>query len=209
MSTTQRHFTYQKLLLFTLLISNLLSQAIQVTETRTSSFRGRPCDDTQWRDSNGSPAWKNYGEWLSECDSLEDAWEDSTMAIIVAERHRKQAIKDSIEAAEIEAIDWDKELDMDAMWENTVWVEIQSIEEEIGYETEQITAVAGVRGAEAEDEALHHLYYRRSMKTLQKIDVQRAYGKLKNRRDEMFKNDPNNPNLRKLDLYLLQLKKRL
>jgi len=125
------------------------------------------------------------------------------------EKAVKKAIQDSIENAEFEQIDWDKELDMDAMWENTVWVEIQNIQDSEVYETEQITAVAGVRGAEAEDEALHHLYYRRSMKTLQKIDVQRAYGKLKNRRDEIFKNDPNNPKLAKLDLYLLQLQKRL
>lgn len=206
----QHHFTYQKLLLFILVLtSNLLSQAIQVTETRTSSFRGRPCDDTEWRDSNGSPAWKNYGGWLSECDSLEKTYHDSIFAEFAKEKAAKKAIQDSIEAAEIAAIDWDKELDMDAMWENTVWVEIQEIEDSEVYETEQITAVAGVRGAEAEDEALHHLYYRRSMKTLQKIDVQRAYGKLKNRRDEMFKSNPNNPKLRKLDLYLLQLQKRL
>ena len=43
------------------------------------------------------------------------------------------------------------ELDLDAMWENTVWEEIQEIGEEVIYETEYITAVAGVRGAEAED----------------------------------------------------------
>ena len=44
------------------------------------------------------------------------------------------------------------------MWENTVWEEIEEIGEEVIYETEYITAVAGVRGAEAEDEALEHLY---------------------------------------------------
>ena len=59
------------------------------------------------------------------------------------------------------------------MWDNTVWVEIQDIEEEIVYETEQVTAVAGVRGAEAEDEALALLYYRRSMKGLALIDLQK------------------------------------
>ena len=44
-------------------------------------------------------------------------------------------------------------LDLDAMWENTVWEEIQDVVT-IEAEVEQITAVAGVRGAEAEDEAL-------------------------------------------------------
>ena len=32
----------------------------------------------------------------------------------------------------------------------------------IVYEVEQITAVAGVRGVDSQDEALEHLYYRRS-----------------------------------------------
>ena len=71
----------------------------------------------------------------------------------------------------------DEELDLDAMWENTVWEEIQDVTDE-SYEVEKITAVAGVRGAEAEDEALQHLYYRRSMKGLTKLELQRALGKL-------------------------------
>ena len=62
------------------------------------------------------------------------------------------------------------ELDLDAMWENTVWEEIQEVTEVYG-EVEQITAVAGVRGAEAEDEALNHLYYRKTMKGLAVIEL--------------------------------------
>ena len=31
---------------------------------------GQDCDDTEYRNSNGSPNWKNYGVWLSECDSI-------------------------------------------------------------------------------------------------------------------------------------------
>ena len=50
------------------------------------------------------------------------------------------------------------ELDLDAMWENTVWEEIQDVTD-VGYEVEKITPVAGVRGAEAEDEALACLLY--------------------------------------------------
>ena len=45
------------------------------------------------------------------------------------------------------------ELDLDAMWDNTVWNEIEDVAD-AGYEVEKVTAVAGVRGAEAEDEAL-------------------------------------------------------
>ena len=43
-------------------------------------------------------------------------------------------------------------LDLDALWETTVWEEIDEIIEIEG-EVEQVVAVAGVRGAEAEDEA--------------------------------------------------------
>ena len=38
---------------------------------------GTECDDTEYRDSNGSPNWKNYGQWLSECDSLSTTYYDA------------------------------------------------------------------------------------------------------------------------------------
>ena len=100
------------------------------------------------------------------------------------------------------------ELDLDAMWENTVWEEIQDVTD-VGYEVEKVTPVAGVRGAEAEDEALAFLYYRRSMKRLTLLDMQKAYGKLKLKRDNIYKQDPDNPDIIKLDSYMLQLKKRM
>ena len=103
--------------------------------------------------------------------------------------------------ASIDEID----LDLDAMWENTVWEEIQDIADAEVYETEQITAVAGVRGAEAEDEALDHLYYRRSMKGLALIDLQKAYGKLMNTKDKFIDIDPNHPKLKKINNLLSQL----
>ena len=42
-----------------------------------STFQGSPCDDTEYRDENGGPGWKNYGSWLSECDSLWKTHHDS------------------------------------------------------------------------------------------------------------------------------------
>jgi len=169
-------------------------------------WRGRPCDDTEHRNYNGLPNWKNYGEWLSECDSLASAWEDSTFAIVLKERHRKQAIEDSLREIEIANIDLDAEFDMDAMWDNTIWVEITEIGEEYVGEVEQITAVAGVRGAEAEDEALHHLYYRRTMKGISQADYRKAYGKLKNTRDKLLENNPEHPKLERMNLLLRELK---
>ena len=79
----------------------------------------------------------------------------------------------------------DEDLDLDAMWDNTVWNEIEEVTTE-AYEVEKVTAVAGVRGAEAEDEALSYLYYRRSMKGLALIDLQKAYGKLQNTKDKLL-----------------------
>ena len=73
----------------------------------------------------------------------------------------------------------DEDLDLDAMWDNTVWNEIEEVTTK-EYEVEKVTAVAGVRGAEAEDEALHHLYYRQSMKGPSEIELNKALGKLLN-----------------------------
>ena len=174
---------------------------------RTSEFKrgvayGQDCDDTEYRDYKGSPAWKGYGGWLSECDSINSVNLEREFAERRKKRDREKAIQDSIDMASIEDIDFD----LDAMWDNTVWVEIQDIgTEDVVYETEQITAVAGVRGAEAEDEALHHLYYRRSMKGIALMDLQKAYGKLRNTKDKLLKKDPNHPKLEKINTLLSQL----
>ena len=54
-------------------------------------------------------------------------------------------------------------LALDTIWEEAVWEEIEDVID-VYYEIEKVTPVAGVRGAEAEDEALALLYYRKSMK---------------------------------------------
>ena len=101
-----------------------------------------------------------------------------------------------------------EELDLDAMWENTVWEEIKNVET-LEFEVEKVTAVAGVRGAEAEDEALEHLYYRRSMKGLSKLDLQRALGRLIIKRDKLLSLDEKHLDIPKLNQYIKQLRKRL
>ena len=55
-------------------------------------------------------------------------------------------------------------LDLESIWDNVEWVEITEIGEEYIGEVENITATAGVRGKESEDEILNYLYYRKSMK---------------------------------------------
>tara|TARA_B100000902_G_scaffold67201_1_gene73463 strand:- start:1951 stop:2253 length:303 start_codon:yes stop_codon:yes gene_type:complete len=96
-------------------------------------------------------------------------------------------------------------LDLDAMWENTVWEEIQDVTS-VEYEVEKVTQVAGVRGAEAEDEALALLYYRKSMKGLSLLDLNKAYGKLILKKEVMLKKGIDT---KKIDGYLITLKKQI
>jgi len=184
-----------------LMLSVIYSQDVQqVSETKRDVAYGQDCDDTEYRNEWGSPNWKNYGVWLSECDSIRTVTLDKEFAERRKKQQREKAIQDSIEALEYENIDFD----MDAMWENTVWEEIQDVVDVVA-EVEQVTAVAGVRGAEAEDEALDHLYYRRSMKGLALIDLQKALGKLIITKDNLIKIDPNHPKLEKIDNLISQL----
>ena len=101
------------------------------------------------------------------------------------------------------ALDFD--LDIDAMFEQAVWEEIQEVTT-IYFEVEKVTAVAGVRGAEAEDEALALLYYRKSMRGLSKLDIQKALGKLIIRREQMTNDDSD---VQKIDSYIVHLKNKL
>ena len=179
------------------------SQDVQRTsEIKRDVAYGQDCDDTEYRNEWGTPNWKNYGLWLSECDSIRTVNLDREFAERDRIKKLEKAKQDSIEMIEMESID----LDLDAMWENTVWEEIQEIGEEVVYETEYITAVAGVRGAEAEDEALEHLYYRKSMKGLAKLDIQKALGKLILRREKM---SDDHKDAEKIDGYIVQLKNKL
>ena len=96
---------------------------------------------------------------------------------------------------------------MDAMWENTIWIEIEDVVD-VGYEVEKVTAVAGVRGAEAEDEALALLYYRRSMRGLSLLDLQKALGKLVLKKEEMLRRD-SGADTKKIDGFILQLRRKI
>ena len=184
----------------TLLISVIFSQDVQkVSETKRDVAYGQDCDDTEYRNEWGTPNWKNYGVWLSECDSIRSVTLDKEFSERRKKQQREKAIQDSIEALEYENIDFD----MDAMWENTVWEEIQDVVDVVA-EVEQITAVAGVRGAEAEDEALEHLYYRRSMKGLALIDLQKAYGKLQIKKEKLIEVNPDHPKLEKINQLITQ-----
>ena len=103
----------------------------------------------------------------------------------------------------------DDDLDMDAMWDNTVWNEIEDIADEEIQEVDNITAVAGVRGAEAEDEALHHLYYRQSMKGPSKVELNKALGKLLNTLAKLKEKNPEHKKIPEVTHYVIQIYKKL
>ena len=101
------------------------------------------------------------------------------------------------------------DIDMDAMWDQVIWEEITEVPETEEFEVEYITAVAGVRGAEAEDEALHHLYYRKSMKGPSRHELMEAYGKLRNKIDRLKDIDEKHPDIEKLSGYIKHLEKKI
>ena len=91
--------------------------------TRTSEFKrdvafGQDCDDTEYRDYKGSPAWKGYGGWISECDSIRSVNLDKEFAERDRLRKIERAKQDSIDTQE--ALAEMDNLDLDAMWDNTV-----------------------------------------------------------------------------------------
>jgi len=96
------------------------------------------------------------------------------------------------------------DINLDDLWDTVIWEEIEEINEVEG-EVEQVISVAGVRGAEAEDEALEHLYYRKSMKRLSQLELQKALGKLMKKRDIV----KDKATLNKIDSYITQIKYKL
>ena len=102
----------------------------------------------------------------------------------------------------------DDDLDLDAMWDNTVWNDIESVAD-AGYEVEKVTAVAGVRGAEAEDEALYHLYYRQSMKGPSKVELNKALGKLLNTLTTLKEKNPAHEKITEVTHYIIHIYKKL
>ena len=96
------------------------------------------------------------------------------------------------------------DIDLDALWESTVWEEIDEIIE-VEAEVEQVVSVAGVRGAEAEDEALEHLYYRKSMKRLSQLELQKALGRLLKKKSTVT----DTLILSKINLYIERLEKKI
>ncbi len=90
-----------KYLTLLLLLSVTYSQDIQRTsEFKRSTAYGQDCDDTEYRDYKGYPAWKGYGGWISECDSILSVNLDREFAEKAKRQEREKAIQDSIDTQE-------------------------------------------------------------------------------------------------------------
>ena len=70
---------------------------------------GTECDDTEYRNEWGRPNWKNYGQWLSECDSISTTYYD----IDFAEKRKKQQEEERLTREKMLAEPLD-DLDLDA-----------------------------------------------------------------------------------------------
>ena len=82
-----------RLLLLPILSAFLFSQDVtRVSEFKTSTFMGKECDDTEYRNEWGRPNWKNYGQWLSECDSISSVTIDAEFAIKRKEKQEKERL---------------------------------------------------------------------------------------------------------------------
>ena len=87
---------YLPLLLVSVIYSQVDEQVFKDQDiTRTSEFKrdvayGQDCDDTEYRDYKGSPAWKGYGGWLSECDSIRSVNLDREFAERAKQKQREK-----------------------------------------------------------------------------------------------------------------------
>ena len=52
----------------------------QTSESKRDVVYGQDCDDTEYRNEWGTINWKNYGRWLSECDSIQSVTLDKEFA---------------------------------------------------------------------------------------------------------------------------------
>ena len=80
------------------------SQDVQRTsEIKRDVAYGQDCDDTEYRNEWGTPNWKNYGKWLTECDSIRTVNLDKEFAERDRIKKLEKAKQDSIEMIEMKS----------------------------------------------------------------------------------------------------------
>ncbi|MEE9166615.1 MAG: tetratricopeptide repeat protein [Candidatus Neomarinimicrobiota bacterium] len=95
----------------------------------------------------------------------------------------------------------EEQADLSDIWLNTVWKNIDEITTtKESFDVEKVTTVAGVRGAEAEDEATNELYYRGSMRSPSMEDLKSAIERL----EGLIEDDPDGEKAPEFRYYVIQ-----
>jgi len=83
----------------------------------------------------------------------------------------------------------------------TTWKKVGNKTKEIrSFKTEKATTVAGVRGAEAEDEALKHLYFKGGIKYPSRLELRNAIDML----EQFVKDNPDDPTVAESKYFVAQ-----
>ena len=91
-------------------------------------------------------------------------------------------------------------------WANTTWKKVGGLlKEKRSFQVEKATTVAGVRGAEAEDNVLKQLYYRGKGQFPTRLELKNAVEMLK----QIIKSKPDAPNVPETKFYIAQIYEQL
>ena len=91
-------------------------------------------------------------------------------------------------------------------WANTVWKKVGNLtKEKRSFQVEKATTVAGVRGAEAEDNVLKQLYYRGKGQYPTRLELKNAVEML----EQIIKSEPEAPNVHETKFYIAQIYEQL
>ena len=95
----------------------------------------------------------------------------------------------------------EQKVNASGLWLNTVWKSIDDVTTtKKEYDVEKVTTVAGVRGAETEDEATKHLYYRGSMTVPSRAELHEAIRDM----EGIIADDPTSEEVPRLKHYIIQ-----
>lgn len=109
------------------------------------------------------------------------------------------------EAAEAETVEADALSGEDEDWLNTVWTQVDDMVEEEEFKLQETVTVAGVRGAEAEDNILAKLYYKGGKRYPSQDKLTKAIETLKKALDK----NPKSPAAPKQKFFIAQCYEKL
>ena len=109
--------------------------------------------------------------------AAEDADAAADDAAAAAEEPAAAAEEPAAAAADTAATGYEGAVDEE--WLNTIWTQVDDMVEQEGYKLQETITVAGVRGAEAEDQILDKLYYKGAKRYPSQEKLKKAIDTLK------------------------------